>query len=117
MRLREVVSYISIDPRKLTDYALNPGNLSGGADKATVFQRRLGFTQANYDLLLEQVEAQVLDAEAILGKTDKHGQRYSVDLAIIGVEGQQETVRTAWIVAPNDDVAKLTTLYVLRRKE
>lgn len=116
MKLRETVSQISVDPRKLTEYALDPTNLSGGADKAVLFQRCLGFTQKNYAPLLKQIESQALDAEAILGKMNQHEQRYQVDLVIIGSEGQQEIVRTGWIVAPGSDVAKLTTLYVLRRK-
>ena len=116
MKLRETVSQISFDPRKLTEYALDPTNLSGGADKAVLFQRCLGFTQKNHASLLEQIESQALDAEAILGKLNQHGQRYHVGLVIIGVEGQQEVVRTGWIVASGSNVAKLTTLYVLRRK-
>lgn len=116
MKLRDIVSQISIDPRKLTEYALNLENRTGGADKAVLFQRHLGFTRENYEFLLEQVEAQVLDADAILGKINQYGERYRIDLAIIGLEGQREMVRTGWIVAPDSDVAKLTTLYVLRRK-
>jgi hypothetical protein len=116
MKLRDTVSQINIDPRKLTEYALNPEHQIGGSDKAVMFQNRLGFTQENYRSLLEQIETQALDAEATLGKIDHHGQRYTVDLAIIGVEGQQETVRTGWIVALSSNVANLTTLYVLRRK-
>ncbi|MCY7274034.1 MAG: hypothetical protein LH702_09865 [Phormidesmis sp. CAN_BIN44] len=116
MKLREIVSQISIDPRKLIDYALDPTNQSGGADKAVLFQSCLGFTQKSYASLLEQIETQALDAEGVLGKLNQHGQRYQIDLVIIGSEERQEVVRTGWIVAPNSNVAKLTTLYVLRRR-
>jgi hypothetical protein len=116
MKLRDSVSRIVIDPRKLSEYALNPDN-PVGADKAVMFQRHLGFTRDNYQLLLEQISAQALEAEAILQRTDKHGQRYQVDLEIIGVEeGQREIVRTGWIVEPDSDVARLVTLYVRRRQ-
>ncbi|HEY9872366.1 MAG TPA: hypothetical protein V6D12_02970 [Candidatus Obscuribacterales bacterium] len=116
MKLRDIVSRIVIDPRKLSEYALNPDN-PVGADKAVMFQRHLGFTRDNYQLLLEQISAQALEAEAILQRTDKHGQRYQVDLEIIGVEeGQREIVRTGWIVEPDSDVARLVTLYVRRRQ-
>ena len=115
MKLRDVVSRISIDPRKLTDYALDPASLKG-ADKAVMFRQHLGFTQDNFQLLLAQLKAQALDAEAIPGVKDQHGQRFQVDLAIIGVEpGQQEMVRTGWIVRPGEDLARLATLYVRRR--
>lgn len=115
MKLGDIVSRLVIDPRKLRDYALNPDNPIGG-DKAVMFQRHLGFTKDNYEPLLEQISAQALEAEAILGKTDEHGQRYRVDLEIIGTEGQQEIVRTGWIVEPGSDAARLVTLFVGRRR-
>ncbi len=116
MKLRDVVSRVVIDPRKLTEYALNPDNPKG-ADKAIMFQRHFGFTRDNYELLLEQIETKTLDAEAILPRTDVHGQRYQVDLEIEGVEPKQTAiVRTGWIVGQNTDVARLVTLYVRKRK-
>ncbi len=116
MKLGDIVSRIVIDPRKLTEYALNPDNPKG-VDKAVMFERHLGFTKDNYQLLLQQIETKVLNFEAILQTTDVHGQRYQVDLEIEGVEsGQRETVRTGWIVEPKNDVARLITLYVRKRK-
>ncbi|MGB5714075.1 MAG: DUF6883 domain-containing protein [Waterburya sp.] len=116
MKLGDVVSRIVIDPRKLTEYALNPDN-PRGANKAVMFERHLGFTKDNYQLLLQQIESKVLNAEATLQTTDIHGQRYQVDLEIEGVEsGQIETVRTVWIVEPKNDAARLVTLYVRKRK-
>lgn len=115
MKLGDIVTRLVIDSRKLTEYALNPDN-PVGADKAVMFRRHLGFTRDNYESLLEQISAQSLEAEAILGRTDEHGQRYRVDFEIIGTQGQQEIVRTAWIVEPDSDTARLVTLYVRRRQ-
>ena len=56
MKLGDIVNGIVIDPRKLTDYALNRDN-PVGADKAVIFQRDLGFTIDNYQLLLEQISS------------------------------------------------------------
>ena len=56
MKLSEVVSRIEIDPRKLTEYALNPDN-PVGADKAIIFQRVLGYNRDNYRSLLEQIQS------------------------------------------------------------
>ena len=111
MKLRDVVVRLEIDPRKLTDYALNPDN-PVGADKALMFLRRLGYTKSNFETLLQQIQSQALNAEAILTQSDVHGQRYRVDLEITGVENQQEVVRTGWIVAPKADFARLVTLFV-----
>lgn len=115
MKLGDIVNRVVIDSRKLTNYALNPDN-PVGADKAIIFQRLLGFTINNHQFLLEQISTQALDAEAILGRADQHGQRYTVDLEITGTEEQQEIVRTGWIVEPDSDTARLVTLYVWRRK-
>lgn len=113
MKLKEVVSDLVIDPRKLTEYALNSDN-PVGSDKALIFQRRLGFDRENYQLLLAQISAKTLNAEAVLGLNDKHGQRYTVDLEIMGTQGQQEIVRTGWIVEPGSNAARLVTLFVRR---
>lgn len=115
MKLGDIVSRIIIDPRKLTEYALNPDN-PVGADKAVMFQRHLGFTRVNYETLLEQISTQALNTEAILGRTDEHGQRYRVELEIVGTERQREIVRTGWIVEPDSDAARLVTLYVRRQQ-
>lgn len=56
MKLSDVVSRIEIDPRKLTEYALNPDN-PVGADKAVIFQRVLGYNRDNYQSLLEQIQS------------------------------------------------------------
>jgi hypothetical protein len=47
MKLVDVASRIIIDPRKLTEYALNLDNPKG-ADKAIMFERHLGFTKDNH---------------------------------------------------------------------
>ena len=116
MKLRDIVTDVIIDSRKLTEYALNPDNPKG-IDKAVMFERYLGFTQDNYQFLLEQIESKVLNAEAVLQRTDIYGQRYQVDLAIIGIKPeQQEIVRTGWIVKSDSNTARLVTLYVRSRK-
>ncbi|CCQ51614.1 Possible adhesin/hemolysin precursor [Crocosphaera watsonii WH 8502] len=63
MKLKELFNHIEINPRKLTEYALDPENPKG-ANKALMFQRHLGYNKDNYQLLLNQIYAQVLDAEA-----------------------------------------------------
>ena len=115
MKLSDIVSRVVVDSRKLTDYALDPDN-PVGRHKASVFERYLGFTRANYESLLHQVEAQALDSEAHLQRTDQHGRHYRVDLKVSGTEGQREIVRTGRLVAPGSDEAWLVTLYVRRRR-
>jgi len=111
MKLGDIVQRIEIDPRKLTDYALNPDN-PVGKDKAIVFERQLGYTRSNYEHLLAAIRSMALNAEAIPTIKDEHGQRYRVDLTVQGVNGRTATVRTGWIVETDQDFARLVTLYV-----
>lgn len=116
MKLRDIVSQVLIDPQKLTGYALNP-NHDDGYDKSILFQRHLGITRENYELLLSQIQEKVMDTEAISLGSNEYGERYRVDILVIGVKSeQQEIVRTGWIVKPGKNIAQLTTLYIPRRK-
>jgi hypothetical protein len=65
MKFLEIVERVNIDPRKLTEYALNP-EAPWGRHKAIVFEKALGITQQNYADLLVQIEQHVLAAEAVL---------------------------------------------------
>lgn len=114
MKLREVASSVVVDPRKLTEYAPNPDNPRGG-DKALVFERRLGYTKDNYEGLLEQIQSDALDGEAMPKLADQHGQSYQVDLEVSGVEGQRAIVQMGWLVEPGSAVARLVTLYVRKQ--
>ena len=111
MKLGDIVNRVVIDPRKLTKYALNPEHPLG-SHKAYIFERMLGFTPDNYEVLLEQIKQAVLFAEAYLKRTDAHGSHYTVDLSVTGSEGQSAAIRTGWLVPLNSDEARLTTLYV-----
>ena len=114
MKLKDVATRLVINSRKLTEYALNPDN-PVGADKALMFQRRLGYTKDNYEPLLQQIQDRASDAEANPTQADEHGQRYQVDLEIVGLQNQREIVRTGWIVESESNEARLVTLYVRKR--
>jgi len=48
MKLGDIVDRIYIDPRKFTEYALNPSHPRGG-HKARVFRSALGYDKQNYE--------------------------------------------------------------------
>lgn len=115
MKLGEIVDTLEINPRKLTEYALNMDNPKG-RDKAIMFRQHLGYFKDNYKLLLEQILYKSYTSEAIFLSEDEHGKRYQVDLEITGTEPEQkEIVRTGWIVEPESDTARLVTLYVRKK--
>jgi hypothetical protein len=111
VKLGDVVGQLSIDPRKLTEYALDPG-APWGQHKAVAFERALGFTRENYVDLLVQIEGRALEAEAVFHSEDAFGRRYTVDLTVEGTGGRRGVVRTGWLVPPDEDKARLITLYV-----
>ncbi len=75
----------------------------------------MGYNRDNYQLLLEQIQSQAMAAEAIPKSEDQHGQRYQVDLEVLGTENQRAIIRCAWIVQPETDFARLVTLYVKKQ--
>jgi hypothetical protein len=106
------VEKVTVDSRKVIDYALNPQNLSGGADKARVFNSALGYNQENAGQLISQLQSKLSSSRAITGKLDQFGQRYTVDLSVTGANGNTAIVRTGWIIDTGTEVPRMTTLYV-----
>jgi filamentous hemagglutinin len=100
----------SIDPRKLTDYALNPDHPVGG-NKARVFESALGYNKNNASELMAQIKEGVTTNPAIAGKVDQFGARYTVDIPVIGPAGSG-IVRSGWIYKTGSDIPELTTLFV-----
>ena len=111
MKLRELASRVVIDPRKLTEYALN-SETPRGRHKAHVFERVLGYTRENYTQLLTQIETHAPNADVHFHSQDEFGHRYTVDLQIESPAGQQATVRTGWFVPTGKDEVRLVTLWV-----
>lgn len=109
--LRDLATTLIIDPAKLTSYALNR-NHPRGQHKARLFEAILGYNLDNYMDLLEEIESKALDSQARLLHMDEHGYHYRVDVAVVGANGNQATVRTGWLILPEQNSAILTTLYV-----
>jgi hypothetical protein len=114
LKLSDVAEQLIIDHRKLTQYALNR-DATEGHHKAILFERVLGFTLENYPALVRQLENQCMDAETIFRGENEYGSRYQVDLLIEDANGRKATVRTGWIIEPETKLARLTTLFILRR--
>lgn len=105
------VENATINPKKLTEYALNPDHPVGG-NKAKVFESALGYNQSNADDLMRQIYEKLPNSDAVLGTLDEYGQRYTVDILISGPNGNIVNVRTGWIIKTGSDVPELTTLFV-----
>jgi hypothetical protein len=99
-----------IDPRKLTDYALDPAHPTGG-DKAKVFEAELGYNRSNAAELLQQIRQGVTSIAPVPAKVDEFGSRFTVDIPVVG-PGGSGIVRTGWIYKGESEIPELTTLFV-----
>ncbi len=114
MRLKDIVSTIFIDSRKLTEYCLDP-DAPKGRYKATLFKTLLGYTKENANTLKRQLEVKALTEPATFQSEDKYGRRYQVDIPIEGESGQLKIVKTVWLVFFGATQARLVTLYIKKR--
>lgn len=98
-----------VDIRKLRDYCLN-SNHGTGKHKARLFLAAFGMTMAHAealrDILLEIVKVE----NAILGKRDAFGQRYTIDF-VMRWNGKEAVVRSGWIIEDGSDTPRLTTCF------
>jgi len=86
-----------IDPRKLTEYALNPSH-PVGANKARVFEK-LGFNQSNAGDLMQQLRSGVMQNTPIAGKVDQFGAWFTLDIPVTGPQASG-VVRTGGSSSP-----------------
>ena len=102
-----------IDPKKLISYSLDYDN-NKGKDKALLFEKVLGFTKSNANLLIKQIQENVSNYKAEIRESDQHGQRYAVLMPITGVNGKTVTVHTGWIIDSGKTIPRLVTAYIER---
>lgn len=101
----------TVDIRKLRDYCLNPLH-DEGKHKARLFAAALGMTAADAQGLRTALLQAVQVNDAVLGHLDKHGQRYVVDFELEWND-QRALIRSAWIVAHDSAIPRLTSCYPL----
>jgi hypothetical protein len=98
-----------VDIRKLRAYCLDPTHPEG-KHKAHLFQAALGMNADNAEalctILLEAIQTQ----EAVLGRRDEYGQRYTLDFQLEW-NGRTAVVRSGWIIEHSSAVPRLTTCF------
>ena len=100
-----------VDRRKLTEYCLNPAH-DDGRHKAALFEELVGVTVHDADLLLAALRNAALTGAASVGRSDKYGQRYTIDFEYTGPAGAA-TIRSVWIVRTGEEIPRLVTCYIL----
>ncbi|MBQ7071085.1 MAG: phage portal protein [Ruminococcus sp.] len=103
---------ITIDKRKLTEYALNPEKQP---EKAEAFQKALGYNLSNYQELDNKIRDNFDKDKLIKTETTEFGTKYKQTMRITGPNQKTAKVLTAWIDSTSDSDNKdfhLTSVYV-----
>jgi hypothetical protein len=99
------------DIRKLTEYLLDPEHVDG-RHKARLFMSALGLGLEHAEELRRALLIAVTENDAVYGRFDRHGQRYTVDF-LFDWRGKSAIIRSGWIVEHESDIPRLTTAYPL----
>ncbi|MDL1963865.1 MAG: hypothetical protein LWW98_05925 [Deltaproteobacteria bacterium] len=104
-----------VDIEKLSGYCLNSAH-DRGKHKARLFSSVLGLTSDNAEELRRTLLEAARNHDAETSRDDRYGKRYVIDLTIITEKGQAK-VRSTWIIQTHEKFARLTSCYILKRKE
>ncbi len=104
-----------VDIEKLSGYCLDSTH-KRGKHKARLFSSILGLTSDNSEELRETLLEAARNYDAKAGDEDQYGQRYTIDF-IMKTENGQAEVRSMWILRSHEDFPRLTSCYILKRKE
>ncbi|MFA6240811.1 MAG: DUF6883 domain-containing protein [Candidatus Hydrogenedentales bacterium] len=103
-----------VDMRKLRDYCLNPQSPKG-RDKARVFASVLGLNQNDADTLKEVLLRAAAAEDCTPGEQDEYGRRFTIRFEMRTSRGIG-WIQSGWFVRHDEDFARLTTCFVIRRR-
>ena len=100
-----------VDIVKLHDYCLNPLH-PRGRHKARVFRSVLGLTQADAEILRDELLRAAREADVAVGDVDEYGERYTFDFCL-ELSVRRAIIRSTWIVRRGEPFPRLTSCFVL----
>ena len=103
--------FAKIPKEKFTDYCLDPIRQP---DKAIAFKDALGYTKENCAKLIENIEKHIDESKFIEKGDSGFGMKYEQIISIIGENGKEANVLTAWI--DDNGEKRMTSVYVTKRK-
>jgi len=98
-----------VDPAKVRDYLLSPDHRDGRS-KARFFAR-LGFAQADWQLLREELATLARRGDAAPMAPDRFGQKFVFRGIIQGPTGRSGALVTVWIVLLDEAAPRFVTAY------
>ncbi|HIK53533.1 MAG TPA: hypothetical protein IGS17_21845 [Oscillatoriales cyanobacterium M59_W2019_021] len=94
---------------KLERYSLNPDHPKG-KHKALLFEKRLGITLKNKDILEQALREAAREGEAEFYKIDPYGTHYDLEFSLKTDVGSS-LILSCWIVRVTEDFPRLTNTY------
>jgi len=98
---------------KFTEYSLNPEK---SKDKATAFEKALGYNLSNYQVLVSEIRSNLTNFPAEPKPDFGHGTRYEVVMKLVGPNGKTANVLTAWIDDNKNGEMRLINAYIDKEK-
>ena len=99
-----------VEDDKLLDYVLDPQH-PVGRHHAALFERLLGLTRANLEVLRDALLEAAAQQEVEPGKSSPYGQKFDMRFEMTGSRGAK-TVLAVWLIEAGDDRPRLITCYV-----
>jgi len=99
-----------VEDSKLLDYVLNPEH-PVGRHHAGLFERLLGITRVNYEVLKEQLLQAAMSVEVELGRPNPFGEKFEMRCPIRGPLGTRP-VLAVWMREEGQASPRLITCYV-----
>ena len=107
----ELQKFATMPEGKFTEYALN---FSKAPDKATAFEKALGYTLDNYSDLIENIKEHLDESKFVEKGDNGYGMRYEYVIRLKGPNGKEANVLTSWIQDKDDK--RLTSVYVTNKE-
>ena len=99
--------------KKIYTYCLN-FNHDRGKDKAHLFQKKLGITLDNADILVETLQKAIIMEQANLHKQNEFGEYYNLKFFLKTEQGES-WILSAWIICTGEDFPRLVSCYPIRK--
>ena len=102
--------HVVVEDAKLLDYVLNPEHPIG-RHHARLFERLLGITRLNHEVLKRQLLEAAVSTEVLPGKPSPFGQKFEMRVLVRGPLGVRP-VLAVWMHEQGQPAPRLITCYV-----
>ena len=98
---------------KLERYCLNNQHFQG-KHKALLFQKILGITLENQEILEQALLRAITECDAVIYKQDGYGIHYDVKF-LLQTEKGSSLILSSWIIRSNETFPRLTNTYPINK--